>query len=96
MNRPDLDLRDAHVYGGLALATVGGLMISWPVTVCALGIVLLTMGIFAPRAARGASPDGDPGASMVSTEDPAIAARRLTEQLERARVAERGASWPPT
>jgi hypothetical protein len=43
------DLRDGHVYGGLALATIGGLQLSIPWTCVLLGLVLAALGVFAPR-----------------------------------------------
>jgi len=47
--RPDVDLRDAHIYGGLAVATAGGWQLSPPVTAIALGLVLAALGVFARR-----------------------------------------------
>ena len=49
--RPDLDLRDGHIYGGLVIATVGGWQVSWPWTCVALGVVVMVLGIFAPGTA---------------------------------------------
>jgi hypothetical protein len=49
MKRPDVDLRDLHVYGGLALAAAGGWQLSVAWTCVIVGLVLAAMGIFAPR-----------------------------------------------
>lgn len=50
--RPDVDARDVHIYGGLALAALGGWQLSAPVTCVALGCVLLVLGVFGPRLGR--------------------------------------------
>lgn len=47
--RPDLDLRDLHVYGGLTLAALGGWQISPTATCILIGVVLTAIGIFVPR-----------------------------------------------
>lgn len=46
--RPDVSLRDLHIYGGLTVATVGGWQVSPAWTLVALGVVLATFGVFAP------------------------------------------------
>ena len=51
MKRPDLDARDGHIYGGLIVAAVGGWHVSWPWTCIVLGVVVMVLGIFAPRMA---------------------------------------------
>lgn len=51
IKRPDISLRDLHIYGGLALAAVGGWQLSPAVTAVALGIIVAALGIFAPRKA---------------------------------------------
>ena len=51
--KPDVDARDGHIYGGLIVATVGGWHLSWPWTCIILGVVVMVLGIFAPRMARG-------------------------------------------
>lgn len=43
-----VDLRDLHVYGGLALGTWGGWQVSPPWTAVAVGSVLLGLGLFLP------------------------------------------------
>lgn len=43
-----VDMQDVHIYGGLAIAGVGGLYISARWTMVALGVVLVLMGMFAP------------------------------------------------
>jgi hypothetical protein len=40
-----LDLRDWHVYGGFALAAVGGMFLSAPWTCVALGLALAGLGL---------------------------------------------------
>ncbi|KKL57148.1 hypothetical protein LCGC14_2238300, partial [marine sediment metagenome] len=52
LKRPDLDARDGHIYGGLLVASVGGWQVSWPWTCIVLGVVVMVLGIFAPRMAR--------------------------------------------
>lgn len=47
--RPDIDLRDMHVYGGLALAAWGGWHLSPAWTAIAIGTVITLMGVFAAR-----------------------------------------------
>lgn len=49
-NLPDLSLRDAHVYGGLALATVAGANISPEWALIGLGVVLVLLGLYGPGA----------------------------------------------
>lgn len=44
-----VDVRDAHVYLGLAIAGAGGWTMSPAWTLVALGIVLTLMGVFVPR-----------------------------------------------
>lgn len=51
--KPDIDLRDAHIYGGLLIAAIGGWQLSWPWTCIILGVLVTVLGIFAPRMARG-------------------------------------------
>ena len=46
---PEIDLRDAHVYLGLTIATVGGMLISVAWTLVALGLFLACLGIFLPK-----------------------------------------------
>lgn len=48
-----LDLRDLHFYGGIALAMMGGWMLSPAWTMVAGGAVIALVGLFAR--ARGAS-----------------------------------------
>lgn len=50
--RPDIDLRDAHIYGGLAIAAAGGWQISPSCTAVVVGLVLVALGVFAPRRRR--------------------------------------------
>ena len=45
----DVSLRDAHVYGGLTLAGIGGVAVSWPWTCVVIGSVVTVLGVFAPR-----------------------------------------------
>lgn len=52
LKKPDVDLRDLHVYGGLVIAAVGGWQLSPAWTSVAIGVVLAVIGIFAPRRAR--------------------------------------------
>lgn len=47
--RPDVDVRDVHVYGGLLCAGWGGWQLSPPLTLVALGVVLTALGVFARR-----------------------------------------------
>ena len=47
--RPDVNTRDLHIYGGLALAALGGWQFSPPATAIVLGLVLAVLGVFAPR-----------------------------------------------
>ena len=50
---PDLDTRDAHIYGGMGLAGFGGWQVS-PIGTCiAVGLILALLGIFAPRLGKG-------------------------------------------
>ncbi len=49
---PDLDVRDMHVYPGLAIATAGGLILSVAWTLVTLGLFLALMGIFLPKGVR--------------------------------------------
>ncbi len=51
VKRPDVDARDTHIYGGLVVAAVGGWQISWPWTCIVIGLVVMVLGIFAPRMA---------------------------------------------
>lgn len=53
LEKPGIDLRDCHIYGGLAIAAAGGWQLSPAWTSVALGLALAVMGIFAPRRARG-------------------------------------------
>jgi len=46
---PDIDLRDVHVYAGMAIATVGGMLISTAWALVALGLFLACLGIFLPN-----------------------------------------------
>ncbi len=46
--RPDV-LRDFHVYGGLALAAIGGWHLSPALTGIAVGITLMLLGLLPPR-----------------------------------------------
>ena len=50
--KPDIDGRDTHIYGGLIVGAVGGWQISWPWTCIVLGVVVMVLGIFAPRMAQ--------------------------------------------
>lgn len=43
-----VDLRDLHVYGGLALGTWGGWQLSPPLTLVTVGVVVLGLGLFLP------------------------------------------------
>lgn len=43
------DVRDAHVYGGLVLAAVGGCFLSVPVTLIVVGVAAMALGVFGPR-----------------------------------------------
>jgi hypothetical protein len=47
--RPDVDLQDIHVYGGLALAAAGGWALSPAITAIVLGVLLALLGVWAPR-----------------------------------------------
>ena len=47
-----LDVRDVHVYLGLAIATAGGLILSVAWTLITLGLFLALMGIFLPKGAQ--------------------------------------------
>ena len=47
--RIPIDVRDAHVYGGLALAAIGGWQLSASWTCVAVGLALTLFGVFAPR-----------------------------------------------
>ncbi len=47
---PDIDIQDVHIYGGLLLGGVGGWQVSPAWTLIALAVVLVLMGVFAPRA----------------------------------------------
>ena len=47
--RPDVDLRDLHVYGGLALAAIGGWQLSPVLTTIGVGLILAAVGYFTPR-----------------------------------------------
>lgn len=49
MKRPDISLRDLHIYGGLVVGAVGGWQVSPTWTLVALGGVLTLFGVFAPR-----------------------------------------------
>lgn len=53
--RPDLNLRDAHVYGGLALAAWGGWQLSPSWTAVVIGAALMLFGVFVPRQPRKAA-----------------------------------------
>ncbi len=44
-----VSLRDLHFYGGLAIAAVGGAMLSAPITLIALGAALAAVGLFTGR-----------------------------------------------
>jgi hypothetical protein len=56
---PRPHLRDAHVYGGLALAAAGGWELSPAWTKLGVGLVLVLFGVFVPRqpAAAAAAED---------------------------------------
>lgn len=45
---PSLDLRDAHIYGGLLVMGAGVWMISPAAAVIAVGAVLFLLGMFVP------------------------------------------------
>jgi len=47
--RPDISLRDVHVYIGLGLATWGGWQLAPAWTLVALGMCLAAMGLFLSR-----------------------------------------------
>jgi hypothetical protein len=47
--RPDVDVRDVHVYIGLALATWGAAQLSRPWATIGLGVALALLGVFLPR-----------------------------------------------
>lgn len=47
----DLNVRDAHAYGGLALAAWGGWQVSPAWTCIGLGLTLFAMGLFLQRRA---------------------------------------------
>jgi len=51
--RPDLDIRDAHIYGGLLLAGIGGWLISPAWTCVVLGLIIAALGVFARRLGVG-------------------------------------------
>lgn len=51
--RIDLNVRDVHFYGGLALAAWGGWHLSPAVTCVAVGAVLAGVGYFMPGRAKG-------------------------------------------
>ncbi|KKL87169.1 hypothetical protein LCGC14_1937420, partial [marine sediment metagenome] len=46
---PDIDTQDAHIYGGLLIGALGGWQVSPAWTLIALGVVLLLIGVLAPR-----------------------------------------------
>jgi len=50
LKRPDIDIQDVHIYGGLLLGGVGGWQVSPAWTLIAIAVVLVLMGVFAPRA----------------------------------------------
>jgi hypothetical protein len=41
-----IDAQDVHIYGGLAIATIGGCYFSVPITMIALGLALVLLGRF--------------------------------------------------
>jgi hypothetical protein len=43
--RPDIDLQDVHIYGGLVIAAVGGWQLSPAWTMVAAGLALLALGV---------------------------------------------------
>jgi len=47
----DFDLQDGHIYGGILLAAVGGWHLSPAWTCIMVGLVLVALGVFAPRRA---------------------------------------------
>lgn len=49
IHRPDISARDAHAYGGIMVAALGGWQISVPWTCVGVGLVLLGMGLFLAR-----------------------------------------------
>jgi len=48
---PEIDMRDIHAYGGLALAAWGGWQLSPAWTCVVVGLILLGMGLFLQRKA---------------------------------------------
>jgi hypothetical protein len=56
---PRPHLRDAHVYGGLALAAAGGWELSPPWTKLGVGVVLMLFGVFVPRSPTAAAETED-------------------------------------
>ena len=48
MKLPTPDPLNLHVYGGLAVAALGGLFLHWAVTLVVLGLILWGMGVFPP------------------------------------------------
>jgi hypothetical protein len=49
ITRPDITLRDVHIYGGLVVAGIGGWQLSPAWTGVVLGVALTGMGVFARR-----------------------------------------------
>jgi len=47
--RPDIDVRDVHVYVGLGLATWGGWQLAPAWALIGLGLALAFLGVFLPR-----------------------------------------------
>lgn len=47
-----LDARDWHIYGGLLISAIGGLLISARWTLVIIGAVLTTLGLFGPLLRR--------------------------------------------
>ena len=46
---------DAHIYGGLLLAAIGGWRLSPAWTLVAVGVTLVALGLLAPRGKDGGS-----------------------------------------
>jgi len=54
-----MNARDWHIYGGLALALIGGCALSVPITLVIVGGVLAWLGIYAPGPRIPEPPKGE-------------------------------------
>jgi hypothetical protein len=50
--RAAIDIRDVHIYGGLAIASAGGWMLHRALTLIGVGLALTLMGLLAGRKAH--------------------------------------------